>query len=242
MQNIKWIARRTGAVLQRDGALGTIRTVIKHIRIALGVPSTESVELQRRKEAIDRDFDQRHGVDTGGTQHLGGLTIQSPNAALGVSHIATGPNHFHSAMRGLDVGVEGYTFVDLGSGKGRVLMMAADYPFKAITGIEFAHELHAVCQANLERFGDPRITSQFGDAEEFEYPLTDLVVFMNNPFDRPLVERIAGRIVASARAHPRTVRVVYVNPRAPDLFRREPWYEVESAEGWAVFALSAGSA
>jgi predicted RNA methylase len=237
-----WFVQRTLAVLKREGIAGTLQRLVKHARIAIGMPSRESLEYRRRKEEADRAYDEAMGVDTGGTQYLSGLTIVSPNAALGVSHIATGPEHFHRAMALLDIDPAGCAFVDLGSGKGRCLMMAADYPFTSITGIEFAEEMHAVCLANLEKFGDPRITPQLGDAEQFEYPPTDLVVYMNNPFDRSLVERIAGRIVASMQEHPRTVRLVYVNPSAPDMFAAEPWYHIASAEGAEVFGLRSAGA
>ena len=238
MADIGWIARRTLAVARREGVLGTIQRVIKYLRIAIGLPSREAEEHRRAKEAADRAFDEALGVDTGGTTHLFDLTIHSDNAALGVSHIATGPAHFHNAMAALDIDPTGFTFVDLGSGKGRCLLMAADYPFAAITGIEFAEEMHAVSLRNIDKFGDPRLTNQLGDAEQFAYPTTDLVVFMNNPFDRPLVEKIARKIAASAEAHPRAVRVVYVNPRAPDLFSEAPWRRVGSAEGAEVFGLN----
>jgi hypothetical protein len=237
--DIRWVVRRTIAVLQREGLMGTAQRIIKHVRIAIGLPSQKSRRYKLDKERADRAFDEALGVDTGGTTHLLEMTIQSPNAALGVSHIATGPGHFHGAMKALDIDPAGFTFVDLGSGKGRCLLMAADYPFAAITGIEFAQEMHEICQRNLEKFGDPRISCQIGDAEHFVYPDTDLVVFMNNPFDRPLVEKIAQKLAASIHERPRTLRLVYVNPRAPDLFSVAPWFRVGSAEGSEVFGLHA---
>jgi len=237
MADLAWIVRRTVAVARREGVLGALQRVIKYLRIAIGLPSRQTEEHRWAKEAADRKFDEALGVDTGGTTHLFDLTIHSDNAALGVSHIATGPEHFHNAMAALDIDPAGFTFVDLGSGKGRCLMMAADYPFASITGIEFAEEMHAVSLSNIEKFGDPRLSNRLGDAEQFDYPLSDLVVFMNNPFDRPLVEKIARKIAASAAAYPRTIRVVYVNPRAPDLFSAAPWRRVGTAEGAEVFAL-----
>ncbi|WP_282595922.1 hypothetical protein [Altererythrobacter sp. TH136] len=41
MSQALWIARRTAAVLRREGAAGTIRRIVKHARIALGIPSSE---------------------------------------------------------------------------------------------------------------------------------------------------------------------------------------------------------
>jgi SAM-dependent methyltransferase len=239
MTNLKWIARRTLAVARREGPLGAIQRIVKYLRLMLGIPSAEIREYRRFKAEADRAFDEQWGVDTGGTQLLADLTINSPNAVLGGSHIATGPRQFHRAMSGLDIDPATCTFVDLGSGKGRALMMAAGYPFAAITGVEFAEELDAIARRNLARLGDPRVTCHLGDAETFDYPLTDLVVFMNNPFDPPLVERIARRLEATARAHPRTIRVVYINPCAPEVFAGTHWFRVAEVSGGDVFGLRA---
>lgn len=237
MSGSSWLARRTLAVIRREGVIGTVQRVVKHGRIAIGLPSRESRDYRRRKEAADRAFDEARGVDTGGTQHLIDLTIRSANAALGVSHIATGPAHFRAAMRTLDVDPRGYAFVDLGSGKGRALLMAAEYPFAKIVGVEFAEELHAICQQNLARVGDPRLSCRLGDAENYEFPSGNLVVFMNNPFDKPVVQRIATRLANSGDADRSVTRLVYVNPRAPEVFADPPWFDVGSTDGVRVFGL-----
>lgn len=237
MKKLIWIIKRTFAVLKREGMLGTVQRIVKYARIFAGMPSEDSAALERTREEDARAFDAGLGLDTGGTIFLYDLTIASPNAPLGVSYIATRPHQFRNAMALLDIDLANATFVDLGSGKGRVLMMAAQYPFAQIIGVEFAAELHAICQANLAKFGDRRITSQHGDAETFDFPATDLVVYMNNPFDRPLVERIASRIADSARTTPRTVRIVYVNAAAPDVFTHEPWFHIGSSPGGDVFGL-----
>ncbi|TCJ38377.1 cyclopropane-fatty-acyl-phospholipid synthase family protein [Parafrankia sp. BMG5.11] len=234
-----WIARRTAAVLRREGAAGTIRRIVKHARIALGITSSEVRRYRQAKAQADLRFDTERGVDTGGTQNLGGLTIPSPNASLGVAHIATVPGHFHRALGLLDIDPKGCTFVDLGAGKGRALLMAADYPFAAIVGVEFAHELYEICERNLARTGDPRITCLLQDAEAFAYPATDLVIYMNNPFDAPLVERVARRLEAAFRSDPRTVRLVYTNPNAAWVFAHQPWFSVASDKGAEVFGLRA---
>lgn len=228
------------AVARREGWLGTLQRIVKYLRLMLGVPSREIREYRQAKAEVDRAFDAEWGVDTGGTQLLLDLTIDSPNAVLGGSHIATGPHQFASAMSGLDIDLRGCTFVDLGSGKGRALIMAAGYPFAGIVGVEFAEELDAICRRNLERLADPRVSCRLGDAEQFEFPSTDLVVFMNNPFDPPLVERIARRLAASARACPRTVRVVYINPCASAVFATEPWFQIASVSGGGIFGLRLG--
>lgn len=234
-----WVLRRTAAVARREGVRGTVQRIVKHARLALGISAADVRAYKAAKAAADRAYDRQLGVDTGGTQNLGGLTIQSPNAALGVAHIATVPAHFHRAMSLLDIAPDGITFIDLGSGKGRALLMAADYSFAAISGVEFAEELHAICRANITRFGDPRITCTLGDAEVYAYPSGDLVVYMNNPFDAALMKRIACRLSNLQQEAPRAIRVVYANPTAPQAFAQAPWFTVATAPGVAVFGPAA---
>ena len=54
-------------------------------------------------------------------------------------------------MSSLKLDFQEFTFIDIGSGKGRVLMMAADYPFRRILGIELLPDLHRAAQENLNR-------------------------------------------------------------------------------------------
>jgi SAM-dependent methyltransferase len=231
------IARRSVAVIEREGVWGAVVRVIKYLRIALGMPSREMKEYYAKREREAREFDGALGLDTGGTTHLFNLTTNSPNVEHAGPFIATSPAQFEPAMAMLDVDPAGKTFVDLGSGKGRALFMAAKFPFAKIVGVEFAEELHAISEENIRRFGDPRIENRLGDAEQFVYPDGDLVVFMNNPFDRPMVTRIVGKLEQAMRDDPRTLRVVYINQAADDLFRHAPWFTVAEAEGRIVFGI-----
>ena len=225
------------AVAQREGVWGTARLLLRYTRVALGVPSAQmrAWEQQRVDEAAA--FDGARGLDTGGTVQMFDLTVASPNAAHAGPYIAAGPDHFRAAMALVDGDVAGSTFVDLGSGKGRALLLAAQYPFAAIVGVEFAAELHAICCANIARFGDARISNRLGDAEQFAWPAGPLVVFLNNPFDAPLLARVVERLTATLRAHPRWARVVYLNPAAPELFREAGWRVVADEGSRTVFAL-----
>src|SRR6185436_10035090 len=50
-------------------------------------------------------------------------------------------------------------FVDFGSGKGRVLLLAAQFPMKRVVGVEFSPQLCQVARQNIEAFrrSHPRI-------------------------------------------------------------------------------------
>lgn len=78
-------------------------------------------------------------------------------------------------------------FVDLGSGKGKSLILAADYPFKKIIGVEFPPELHQTAVRNIALFSREKcIQEQIQllcmDAEQYELPTENIVLFLYNPF------------------------------------------------------------
>jgi hypothetical protein len=104
-----------------------------------------------RKEIVDASFDKDHGIDTGGTTHLAGLHVIGPYRRVGTTHIASDPDEFANAVASLDIEHKLFTFFDLGSGKGRGLILALSYPFRRIVGVEFALELHRTAEANLIR-------------------------------------------------------------------------------------------
>lgn len=122
---------------------------------------------------------------------------------------------FRAAMR--EVGVEpGEVFVDYGSGKGRVLIMAAEYPFRRIVGVEISPELHAVARVNLARCAD-RLRCQdielwTGSAADFPVPTDASVVYLYNPFHGRVLRTVLAGLRASLDAHPRRLRLVYNNP------------------------------
>ena len=176
----------------------------------------------------DERFDAETGMDTGGVLALYNLTVASANRAFGNAYQATDPEHFSAAIASLDLPLDESTFIDLGSGKGRALLLAARHPFKRIVGIEFAEELHRAAAANLELMGnESRIELIHGDATEYSLPQGPVVLYLYNPFDRPLMTAVATNAVANWAADPRPVRVIYAAP-----FLADCW----SAAGWRVAA------
>ena len=83
-----------------------------------------------------------HGVETdgdsGGWTYLDRLNIPSPNRVHGVNYIGIEPARFWTAMLSLELKHEEFLFVDFGSGRARALLMASEFPFRKVIGIEFS--------------------------------------------------------------------------------------------------------
>jgi CBS domain-containing protein len=109
-------------------------------------------------------------------------------------------------------------FIDFGAGMGRVVFQAAAYyPFKRVIGIELSRALHEIAQANIERSRDRlrcrNIELVNCDVASYEIPDDVTVVYLFNPFTGQTFSLVIDRLLASVARNPRSVRIVYRNPR-----------------------------
>ena len=98
------------------------------------------------------EFDSEYGVDTDGRfegwTYLSDLDIASPNWIDGNDYAAVEPARFRLVLSSFNIAFEDFTFVDFGSGKGRALLLASEFPFTRILGLEFSPELHRSAEGN----------------------------------------------------------------------------------------------
>ena len=123
---------------------------------------------------------------------------------------------------------DGFAFVDIGSGKGRALLVASEFPLAKIAGVELSPELHQIAEDNIRRYrpASQRCTSfslHCINAVEYVFPPDPLVLFLFNPVGKDSIGRILANLEASLRAAPREAFVVYINPRFEALARRAPF-------------------
>jgi SAM-dependent methyltransferase len=197
----------------------------------------------REKAEKDRLFDALHGVDTGGVVELWDLHVDNANRRFGVDYIGVDPEEFRSAMSALDIAYQEFVFVDLGSGKGRALLLAAEFPFRRIVGAEFAPELHRAAERNIARYArDARSCCSFElyciDAAEFPLPAEPLVIFLYNPFDRPVMQQVARNVRAAWRSSGQEVYVVYLNPFHRSAWEAAGFSELAAGGHFVVFTAS----
>jgi SAM-dependent methyltransferase len=124
---------------------------------------------------------------------------------------------FHEMLNGLGIDYPKFTFIDIGCGKGRPLLMAAEYPFHRIIGVELLPELQHIAQENIRKFPQSRmrcndIAALQGDATEFAFPADPLVVFMFHPLPESGFRTVVGNLAASIRENPRPTWLIYANP------------------------------
>jgi hypothetical protein len=180
----------------------------------------------KRQHAINLAFDRRHGVDTAGEVALSDAGL-SPEAAARAHHVYR-PDweaNLHDGLRALGVDFDGYTFVDIGSGKGKLLMLASDYPFARIVGVEFAPALHAAAEANLARYASPKqrcanLETVFGDALDYRLPGGPLVCLLFSELERSAMQAFARRFDREAGARDDPAFLLFGSMRRVGEFRR----------------------
>jgi SAM-dependent methyltransferase len=135
----------------------------------------------------NRMFDLKYNVETEGDVPLKDLKIDNPNVEHGVMYSGTDPRSFRALFKNWDIPFENFTFIDLGSGKGRVLLMASEFAFRKIRGVEFSEVLNRTAQKNIENYRNPAqkcrdIEAVWSDAASFTPPPGPLIYYMFNPF------------------------------------------------------------
>lgn len=198
----------------RSGPLAATRAVVG----ALWEFVRDSTPARLRQRYGDADYDWEHHVNT--TSGAVGWR----DRLLGAFHSPyqpTEPALFHEMLMALarDFGVSfrDFTFLDLGSGKGRTLLMASAHPFRRIVGVELLPALDRIAQENLRGYKNESrqsvaLESVCADATTFPFPEGPLVVYLFNPFPESGLRRMVANLEQSLRLNPRPVYVLYHNP------------------------------
>jgi SAM-dependent methyltransferase len=190
-------------------------------------------------------FDAELGVTTEALVFLGQLDPEAigPSLADATHYEPTPPADFDTLLAAVPFGPENTSFVDLGCGMGRTLLLAATRPFKQITGIEISPALAEIARDNLKAADaaahlcrDIRVVTR--DAKTAKLPPGDLVVYMYNPFRGAVMQAVVDRLAARTCGE---LAVVYHTPEERARFEESGAFETvaEIASG-VVYRRIAG--
>ena len=152
------------------------------------------------------------GVSTSGIVDLSAQGVHGPfrgrYAATDYRSFRRIMRHFH-IRRGKDV------FLDYGSGKGRVVLMAAEYPFRRIIGIEIAPSLTSIARENI-RCALPHLVCKdielvTADAALFPVPSDVTFIYGYGTFRGQALEQALNNIWQSLLASPRPLTILWKN-------------------------------
>lgn len=199
----------------------------------------ECLPGQRRQRYGDVDYDWDHRVDTTSA------TVGWRDRLLGLLHSPYQPSSpplFHEMMAKLEIDFQKFVFVDIGSGKGRALLMATDYPFRRIIGIELLPKLHRIAQENIAKYRSDSqrcfaIESVCGDARDFPFPSEPMVLYLFNPLPEAGLDVLIANLEHSLTEKPRSVFVLYHNPELEHvLIANRRLQKISDTHQYSIFA------
>lgn len=106
--------------------------------------------------------------------------------------------------------------LDLGCGKGRIFAVGAAYDFKKIIGVEFSETLcrqaQQTAQKVMQLHFNVTVKVVCQDAATYSIPGSVTTIFLFNPFDAVILEKVIEQINKSQQLHPRPIKILYANP------------------------------
>jgi SAM-dependent methyltransferase len=185
-------------------------------------------ESEYRSYRSVHPFDERYGVDTSGLVY--DLPTGHENDAYNNGYFGVAPSLFHQIFERLQVDYRRFTFVDLGSGKGRALLLASSYPYQEVIGVELSPLLDRIARVNIAHYArshepGPPVRSIQADAAEFCWPPGPLLVYMWNAFTEPVMRRVLENLNSALTGQPREMYLVYVHPELEEMLYDLPWLE-----------------
>lgn len=177
--------------------------------------------LRHRKPArLNVVFDREHGIETAEEVLLENVGVSGVEAERGNGiYRPLTESLFRESIASIDLDVSHFTFVDIGSGKGKVLFMAADLPFKRIVGVEYAAGLHEVAVRNIAAYRSKSqkcraIEAVHADALAYALPQGPLLLFIFNALAPEPMRELLKKVDREAAAQPdRPIVLIYTNLR-----------------------------
>jgi SAM-dependent methyltransferase len=205
---LRWAAVRT----TRDGVFPTIKAAGAY--------------------GIDLLFDWKFGTDTMRWVGKDALGAVSENRRHSRCYKPSKSRPFLKLLRSLDLPRD-CNFVDIGAGKGRVLLLASQCGFRKVIGIEFSSDLCAQARRNLEAYSRKvslrsPIHIVEADATTHRFGPEDRVFYLFNPFDAVVLTQVLRNLGRSLAQHPRRVWLIYNDPQHHDVVVEAGFFRSES--------------
>lgn len=238
--------KKIASLVRGRGVAGACAHVLEVIRHDLD----EWLE-QRSSLAEEAEFDRRRGVHTSARIDPKTLSVIGSHRDSAVRYQPISEASFRTLLARLadlvGAALPLYTFIDMGCGMGKVLLLAAEHPFRQVIGVEFAPELVAICEKNLrkDRAALQRrchtMTVTLADAADFSFPRCPLVVFLYNPFGPEVLALLLKNLCCAQRSGACEDFVVYHNAQHAHLLQEAGFTPVWENQGDRILKRFAGS-
>lgn len=186
---------------RKEGLFGVLREAIR-FKIYLPARSIWNIAL-----------DRYHKIDTEEIVSLNSLGL--PEDA-GERCESTPIGEFLQIMRRFTIGPND-VFLDIGSGKGRTVLLAGRYAFKRIIGVDISMELNAVAEKNVRTLRGKLACKKYefvtSNALDYKIPVDVTYIYLFNPFSYKVLNSVLCNIRESIALNTRDVTLIYYNPK-----------------------------
>jgi hypothetical protein len=195
-------------------------------------------DLLRATDQPIHPFDVAHGTDTSGLVPASHLVTGHPNDTHVTAYYGVAPSILrtlidHWRATAPPEPIRQYTFVDIGAGKGRAMLVASELPFRQVVGIELNPGMARIAEQNIDLFltthlEDPTATPLAPmdlleqDALAFDLPRTPTLLFLFHPFEAPVLRALLRRIETQFADRPGELDLLYVNAECGAVIDRHP--------------------
>jgi hypothetical protein len=176
-------------------------------------------------------FDLANGVQTSGLIPGRFLKTGHVHDRHSTAYFGVAPSVFHALLKRWQrtkpvAPLQHFTFVDIGAGMGRAMLLASEYPFGSVMGVELNPALVRIAHRNLKTWraeGRPRSPVQIvhGDVLDFRIPTGPCLFFLFNPFGESVMRRLLARLSRAFKDRPCEVDLLYVNNEQERIIERQ---------------------
>jgi hypothetical protein len=192
------------------------------------------VPIHAPKPAPVHPFDRLYRTDTGGLIPGAQLASGHANDAHITAYYAIAPSILDTLIdlwlrTPPPLPIDRYTLLDVGAGKGRAILTAAQHPFEQVIGVELNPALAEIARANIQAFTQSPaasllapITLLEGDALEVPLPDAPTVVTLFHPFETPVLRRFVARLEQHFSQRRGQLDLFYINAEHASVLDRNP--------------------
>lgn len=169
----------------------------------------------------DRYLDRKFGIASFPRRSLAEFGLDCPDCT---DYQPVSYPDFRKLLDAVDVGSSD-VFLDFGSGMGRALCLAAQYPFRSVIGVEMSSQLCGIAIQNIEQVKlkllckDVQVVNT--NATNYEIPQHVSVVYFFNPFGGSVLSKVLDNVRSSLCAAPRRLIILFYGTASSAAFRLE---------------------
>lgn len=179
-------------------------------------------------------FDREFGIETSGMLSTDKIHHDRQLSGLISPYIGSQPSIVRKALCALGT-YDDYAFVDFGCGKGRAVVVATEFPFRSVTGVELSTSLAATAQANATKMAAqfpsrPAANIVAANVCDFPLPPGKVVCFNYHAFGPEILAQVIAKFETALAGDTPQMFVIYYNPIQFGLFDASPAFRRFYAE------------